>query len=173
MRTWALLLLGLLTPSTVLALGPGEASLSGGGGLAVSHAGQTRVGTQMEMRLVRGITDAWAGRLSLRAEWYPGRDATGAIYAASQSLGMTWAADVLDWVPFVDLGVVLAYAQHRGTGSSARLGGQLGVGIDYFLSRYSMLTLLARGDYLALGLAGEEGLRAATFALGLYFGRVF
>lgn len=173
MRTWALLLLGLLTPASAFALGSGEASLSGGGGLAVSRADQTRVGAQVELRLVRGITDAWAGRLGLRADWFPSTEARGAAYVASQSLGVTWAADVLDWVPFVDLGLVAAYAREKGAGSNERLGGQIGLGVDYFLSRHFTATLLARVDYLAFRLGGESGPRPVLFALGLHLGRVF
>jgi hypothetical protein len=156
-----------------MAVGQGEASLSGGLGLAVAFRDQTRVGAQAETRLLRGISDSWAARLGLQTAWYPAENSTPAAHVTAQSLGLTWAADVLNWVPFADLGIAVADIRGGGLAASWRLGGQLGLGIDYLISRHLTMSLLARVDYFPLRLAGGHDAHATQASFALYLGRAF
>ena len=173
MRYWPLFVGAWLLPATALALGPGEASLSGGLGLTLARPDETRAGAQAEVRLLRGVTDSWAARLGLQATWIPESGATSSTYVAMQALGLTWAADALNLVPFVDLGIVVADVRGGGRLENERLGAQAGIGADYCLARHWVLSLLGRIDYLALRFAGghEPSLVLSTFALHL--GRMF
>ena len=168
----ALLLLWWL-PTLALAVGQGEASLSGGLGLAVGFQGPTRAGAQAEVRLLRGISDSWAARLGLQTAWYPAKDSAPAAHVTAQSLGLTWAADVLNLVPFADVGIAVADLRGGGLAPSWRLGGQLGLGADYLLSRHLTLSLLGRADYFALRLAGAHDAHPTQLSLIVYLGRAF
>jgi hypothetical protein len=173
MRFWFALFLVCCLPSAALAVGQGEASLSGGLGLAVAFQGQTRAGAQAEARLLRGISDSWAARLGMQTAWYPADGAASAAHLTAQSAGLTWAADILNWVPFADLGLAVADIRGGGMATSWRLGGQLGIGADYFLSRHLTLSLLARVDYFPLRLAGGHAAHPVQTCLTLYLGRAF
>ena len=168
----AIFLISLL-PTSALAVGQGEAELSGGFGLAIALQGQTHAGAQAEVRLLRGLSDSWAARLGLQTAWYPADGAMPSSHITVQAIGLTWAADVLRLVPFADLGIVVA--DIRGGGAVARqcLGGQLGVGADYLVSRHFTMSLLARVDYFALRLAGGHDTRPTQLTLALDLGRAF
>jgi hypothetical protein len=171
MRSWlafCLCCLVLFGPSTAFALGKGEASLSGGLGFSLALDDNTRPGASAEARLLRGLDDAWAGRLAVQVAWIPASGATGATYVGVQDLGFTWAADIFNFVPFVDLGIV--FADIRGGGAAVeRLGARAGVGADYLLTRHLALSCIGHVDYLALRLAGGHGTAPTlvTFALHL------
>jgi hypothetical protein len=173
MRFWLALFLVCCLPSAALAVGQGEASLSGGLGLAVAFQDQTRAGAQAEARLLRGISDSWAARLGVQTAWYPADGTTPAAHLTAQSAGLTWAADILNWVPFADLGIAVADIRGGGLATSWRLGGQLGLGADYFLSRRLTLSLLAHVDYFPLRLSGGREAHPAQTCLTLYLGRAF
>ena len=173
MRFWLALLLVWWLPTSALAVGQGEASLSGGLGLAVAFQGQTRAGAQADARLLRGISDSWAARLGLQTAWYPADGATPPAHVTAQSLGLTWAADVVNLVPFADLGIVVADIRGGGMAPSWRLGGQLGIGADYLVTRHFTMSLLARVDYFALHLAGGRDAHPTQVSLALHLGRAF
>ena len=156
-----------------MAVGQGEASLSGGLGLAMAFQDPTRAGAQADARLLRGISDSWAVRLGLQTAWYPSVGATPSAHVTAQSAGLTWAADVLNWVPFADLGLAVADIRGRGLAPSWRLGGQLGLGADYLLSRHLTLSLLGRVDYLPLRLAGGHDAHPTQISVVLFMGRAF
>jgi hypothetical protein len=173
MRFWLALLLVWWLPTGVLAVGQGEALLSGGMGLAVGFQDPARAGAQVDLRLLRGISDSWAARLGLQSAWYPGHGEESATHVTAQSLGLTWAADVLNLVPFADLGIAVADLRGGGRDPSWRLGGQLGIGADYFLSRHLTMSILARIDYYAIRLAGGHDGHPTQVGLALYLGRAF
>ena len=173
MRFGLALLLVLGMPTSALAVGQGEASLSGGLGLALAFQSQTRAGAQSDIRLLRGISDSWAARLGVQAAWYPTDGATPAVHVTAQSVGLTWSADVLNLVPFADMGMAVADIRGGGLATSWRLGGQLGLGADYLLSRHLTMTLLARVEYFPLRLAGGHDAHPTQAGLLLYLGRAF
>jgi hypothetical protein len=173
MRFWPALFLVWWLPSAGMAVGQGEASLSGGLGLALAFQDQTRLGGQVEARLLRGISDSWAARLGVQTAWYPADGATPSAHITVQSAGLTFAADVVNWVPFADMGVAIADIRGGDLATSWRLGGQLGLGADYLLSRHLTLSLLARVDYFPLRLAGGNHAHPVQAGLSLYLGRVF
>jgi len=173
MRVGLAIFLIWLLPASALAVGQGEADLSGGVGLALGFQGQTRTGAEGELRLLRGISDAWAARLGLQTAWYPAHGATPAAHVTAQALGLTWSADVLNLVPFVDLGIVVGDIRGNNMVASQRLGGQFGVGADYLLSRHFTMSLLARVDYFAIRLAGGRDNAPAQLTFALNLGRAF
>ena len=173
MRSWLALVLVWWLPTAALAVGQGEASLSGGLGLAVTFQDQTRAGAQADARLLRGISDSWAARLGLQTAWYQVEGSKPAAHVTAQSLGLTWAADVLNWVPFVDLGMAIADIRGAGLAASWRLGGQFGIGADYLVSRHLTLSLLARVDTFPLRLAGGRDAHPTQASFALYLGHAF
>ena len=156
-----------------MALGEGEASLSGGLALAVAFQNQTRAGAQADARLLRGLSDSWAARLGLQTAWYPAESGAPAAHVTAQSMGLTWAADVLNWVPFADLSIAVADIRGGGLATSWRLGGQLGLGVDYLFTRHLTLSLLARVDSFPLRLAGGHDAHLTQSSFALYLGRAF
>lgn len=174
MRTWlAALLFFCLVPASARALGQGEATLSAGGGLAVLFQGQSRVGAEGELRLVRGVSDAWSLRLGLQAAAAHASGEHGTATLLSQAAGVTWALDVVNWVPFVDLGIALADVRGGGNPASQRLGPQGGLGVDYLVSRHALISLLGRVDYFPIRLAGAESPRPIQVSVMLHLGRTF
>jgi hypothetical protein len=160
-------------PASALAVGQGETSLSGGLGLALAFQSQTRAGVQADVRLLRGISDSWAARLGVQTAWYPSDGAAPSAHVTAQSVGLTWAADVLNLVPFADIGIAVADLRGAGLTTSWRLGGQLGLGADYLLTRHLSVSLLARVEYFPLRLVGGHDAHPTQTSLGLYLGRVF
>ena len=173
MRFWPAFALVWLLPASALAVGEGEASLSLGAGLAVTFQDGGRAGVEGEFRLLRGLTDAWSGRLGLQAALLPSSDGRPRGSLVSQSAGLTWAVDIANLVPFVDFGVLVADVRGMGYAASQRLGIQAGVGLDYLASRHALVSLLARVDYLPLRLAGHESPRPTQLCLVLHLGRTF
>lgn len=173
MRFWIVFALACLTPCSAAAVGQDESSLQAGAGLAVQRQGGSRSGVEVEFRLVRGLTDAWSLRLGLQGAVLPASGGTKTATLLSQAAGVTWAFDVVNWVPFIDLGVVIADVRGAGHGASQRLGGQAGVGFDYLLSRHTVVSCLGRVDYLPLRLAGADGPRPTLLTLVLHLGRTF
>ncbi len=172
MRFWILTALACLAPGSALAVGQGESSLSAGGGLAVLSGGQSRAGLAAELRLLRGLSDAWSARLGLQAAVVPSSQGHGATLV-SQAAGVTWAYDVVNWVPFADLGLVVADVRGGGHGASQRLGGQAGGGVDYLLSRHLVASFLARVDYYPLRLAGAHEPKPVQLTFAIHVGRTF
>jgi len=173
MRFWLAILLVWWLPTSALAVGQGEASLSGGLGLALAFQDPTRIGAQAEARLLRGISDSWAARLGLQTAWYPANGATPSAHITAQSAGLTFAADVLNLVPFADMGVAVADLRGGGLSTSWRLGGQLGLGADYLFSRHLTMSMLVHVDYFPLRLAGGHDAHPVQACLALYLGRAF
>jgi hypothetical protein len=173
MRFRLALLLVWWLPTSALAVGRGEALLSGGLGPAVGFQDPARAGAQADVRLLRGISDSWSARLGFQTAWYPAKDSNPSAHVTAQSLGLTWAADVLNWVPFADVGIAVADLRGGGLAPSWRLGGQLGIGADYLLSRHLTMSLLARADYFPLRLAGAHHAHLTQVSLALYLGRAF
>jgi hypothetical protein len=173
MRPWIVFALACLTPFSAAAVGQDESSLQAGAGLAVEMQGGSRPGVEAEFRLVKGLTDAWSVRLGLQGAVLPANDGHKTGTLISQAAGVTWAFDVVNWVPFIDLGVVVADVRGAGFEPSQRLGGQAGVGFDYLLSRHTFLSCLGRVDYFPLRLAGAHVPRPALLSLVLHLGRTF
>lgn len=169
----ACVLFVLVCEGQAFALGPGEASLGAGVGPAVSVADRTQAGFQIGGRLVRGISDAWAGRLALQTAWYPAVGSTHALHVTTQAIGLTWSLDALNFVPFADVGLLAADVRGGGNGASWLLGGELGAGFDYLPSRHGVLTLVAHVDYLPLRALGARRERPLQGALVLLVGRAF
>jgi hypothetical protein len=172
MRFPTLIALACLAPGTALAVGEGESSLSAGGGVAVLFQGQSRTGVAAEFRLLRGISDAWSARLGLQAAVAPSSQVSTATLF-SQAVGVTWAYDVVNWVPFADFGLVVADVRGGGHAASQRAGAQAGAGIDYLMSRQLVASFLGRVDYYPLRLAGADVPRPVQLSFVLHLGRTF
>jgi hypothetical protein len=173
MRFSAALALAWLLPVSALAVGQGEASLSLGAGLAVAFEGQGRAGAEAEFRVLRGLSDAWSARLGLQAAVIPSSGTAPAGSLVSQAVGLTWAVDIAKLVPFLDLGLVVADVRGRGYPASQRLGAHVGLGVDYLVSRRTVVSFLGRVDYLPLRLAGGEAPRPVQLCFVLHLGRTF
>jgi hypothetical protein len=173
MRFWFAFALACLMPVPAIAVGQGEASLSVGGGLAIQCQGEGRTGAAVEFRLLRGLSDAWSARLGLQATLIPSAHGEKAATLLGQAAGLTWALDALRWVPFLDLGVLVADTRGGGTQASQRLGGQAGLGLDYLASRHTVVSFLGRVDYLPLRLAGADTSRPTQVSFVLHLGRTF
>jgi hypothetical protein len=132
---------------------------------------RAHAGAQVEFRLLRGFSDSWAGRLGVEAAWLP--TSGTAIHYTTQSLGLTWSADILNLVPVADLGIAVADIRGGGVAASQRLGPQAGIGADYLFSRHVTISLLAHAEYLAFRLAGARTTRPTQITIGLHLGRVF
>jgi hypothetical protein len=173
MRFWFAFALACLVPVPAIAVGQGEASLSVGGGLAIEGQGQARAGAAAEFRLLRGLSDTWSARLGLQASVLPSSQGEKARTLLSQAAGVTWAIDVVSWVPFLDLGVVVGDVRGGGARASQRLGGQAGLGVDYLVSRHAVISFLGRVDYLPFRLAGAEQPGPTQLSFILHLGRTF
>src|ERR1019366_3153749 len=172
---WGCPLLLILWSGSAFALGPGEASLSGGVGPAVSLGERPQAGVQVGARLVGGISDAWAGRLGVQSAWYPSAGAAPApsLHVTTQAIGVTWALDALNFVPFADIGLLAADVRGGGANASWHLGAELGGGFDYLVSRHLVTSLVAHVDYLPLHLTGGYRDRPLQATLALLVGRAF
>jgi hypothetical protein len=174
MRFLAPLALAWLLPTSAFAVGQGEASVSVGGGLAIEFQGESAVGAAAEIRLLRGLTDAWSARLGLQASLLPASDGRKAASVLSQAVGVTWAVDIVKLVPFLDLGLLVADVRGGGHEASQRLGVQAGLGVDYLVSRRTVVSLLGRVDFLPLRLAGSaHAPMPAVVSVVLHLGRTF
>ena len=172
MRFRTFIILACLAPESALAVGEGESSLSAGAGGAVLFQGQSRAGVAAEFRLLHGLSDAWSARLGLQAAVAPSSQGHSATLF-SQAAGVTWAYDVVNWVPFADLGLVVADVRGGGHAGSQRLGGQAGAGIDCLLSRHLVASFLGRVDYYPVRLAGADVPRPVQLTFVLHVGRTF
>ena len=173
MRRVLLSLLPILLPATALAAGSGEMMLTAGPGLALVHQAETRTGASADARFLYGLSDSWSAHLGLQATWLPASAGQSAATIVAPSLGMTAAADILNWVPFAEAALVFGDLRGGGLASRQRLGGRLGGGIDYLLTRHLTLSLLGRLDYFALALAGPDDSRPLSLGFALHLGRVF
>jgi hypothetical protein len=165
------LLLGLV-PAAAWAAGRGETAFGAGPALAVVRQGETRVGAAVDARVLYGLNDVWSAHAGLTLAWLPASDATPATLLTAPAVGLTAAADIVNWVPFVQAGLALADVRRDG-GSQQRLGAQLGVGADYLISRHMTLTVLGRIDHFALAVAGAGGPTPVQLVLTLQLGHVF
>jgi hypothetical protein len=173
MRCWIALFFAGLWPASAFAVGRDEASLSAGAGLAVAFQDGAHPGAQAELRLLRGLSDSWSGRLGVQAVVVTAAQGSTATSLVGQSAGLTWALDVVNWVPFVDFGVVVADVRGGGYRPSQHMGGQAGFGFDYLASRHWVLSMLARVDYFPLRLSGADRPRPTLLSLGVHLGRTF
>jgi hypothetical protein len=162
-----------LFPATARAAGQGEIAVSGGPGLAILFDGETRLGGAAEVRLLRGLSDLWSARLGLQAAWISASRESPATRMVTPGLGGTVAADVLNLVPFADLGLVFTDLRGGGGPAQQRLGGELALGADYLASRHLALSLLGRIDYFALRLAGAGDVRPLLLTFSLQVSYVF
>jgi hypothetical protein len=173
MHRASVLFIVCLLPSPAFPAGEGEMALTAGPGLALALAGSTRVGASVDARFLYGLSDAWSLRFGLAGSWIASSDADGATRVVAPALGTTVAADVLNWVPFGEAGIVVGDA--RGGGGAARqyLGGQLGAGVEHLVTRRLTVTLLGRVSYFALRLAGPDVTKPVELTIALHLGRVF
>jgi hypothetical protein len=147
--------------------------LTAGPGVALAHQDRTRSGISADVRWLYGLSDSWSAHLGLQAAWFPAAASQSALYAVTPSLGLTAAADILNWVPFVEAALLVGDFRGNGLAARQRLGGRLGGGIDYLMTRHFTLSLLGRLDYFALALAGPDGARPLALSFALHLGRVF
>jgi hypothetical protein len=171
MRRALVLLLGLL-PASAGAAGRGETAVGAGPALAVLHQTRTRAGAALDARFLYGLSDVLSAHAGLTVSRFAASDDAPTTVLTAPAVGLTAAADVLDWVPFAQAALVLA--DLRGGGSSQqRLGAGLAIGADHLISRHLALTVLARIDHYTLQLAGRDGAAPLKFVLALQVGRVF
>jgi hypothetical protein len=173
MRRALPLLVASLSATPAFAIGEGETTLTVGPGLALGLEGSTRVGGLVDARFLFGLTDAWSARLGLAGSWLATPGAQDATQLVTPALGVTVAADVLNLVPFAEVGI--AFGDVRGGGLAARhyLGGQLAAGVEYLATRRFTVSLLGRVDYFAIRLAGPDASPPLALVFALHLGRVF
>jgi hypothetical protein len=161
------------TPYPARATGPGEKQVSASVGFALAGGGDNASpGMQVGVEATLGVTDAWAGRAAVSSSWQADPASGGPGHVTAVSLGATFSLDVVRWVPFGDVGFSLADLRGDGA-SSQRLGPQIGLGVEYLLSRRWTLAALARFDYFALRLRGPGGTHPWWGCASLRIGRVF
>lgn len=173
MRFWLVLVAVALLPLPAAALGPDEAVLSAGVGPTVKLQDGARAGAQLDLRLLRGLSDSWAARLGVEIGVLPSPAGQKTGTVVTQAVGATWAVDVVTWVPFVDLGLLAADVRGGGYGESQRLGAQLGLGADYLLSPRNQVSFLGRVDYLPLRVAGTKAPAPVQLSLVVHLGHSF
>jgi hypothetical protein len=177
MRTLAagpVMVLAALWAQPALALEQDEWQLAGGISGALAHqAGGFDPGAGLALEAERGLTDLWAVRASL------GFDAfrpSSERWRQDLTLGLGTAAafDVLRTVPFVELGLVLAWPDlDADAGIATRAGLQAGVGAEYLLDRAWSLGGVVRGRALPLALAGPGGAGGLVVSASLRCARRF
>jgi hypothetical protein len=158
--------------SPVHAAGAGEKQVAAALGGALTGGGDLNPGMQAGVEAALGLTDTWAGRAAVSGSWQPSPGSDGPRHVTALTLGGTYSLDVLRWVPFLDLGFSLADLRGNGA-SSQRLGPQVGLGVEYLLSRRWTLAALARFDYFALRLAGPASGQPWWASAAIRVGRVF
>jgi hypothetical protein len=168
----ALVCLFLGLPASALAAGRGELTLSGGPAFALFHQTETHAGAGLDARLLYGLNDVWSAHASVSASWIPASGAAPTTAVVAPAVGLTAAADVLNWVPFAEVAVGLADLRSR-DGSEQRLGGTLGGGVDYLVSRHLSVTAAARAGYWPLRLAGADRPAPLQLILAIQMGHVF
>jgi uncharacterized protein (DUF697 family) len=165
------LLLGL--PASAFAAGRGELALSGGPAFALLHQDEeSRAGAAVDARLVYGLDDVWSAHARVSAAWIPAAGAARTTVVVAPTVGMTAAADVLNWVPFVEAAVGLADLRTHDA-SEQRLGGAVGGGVDYLVSRHLSVTLCGHAAYWPLRLAGADRPAPLQVTLAIQIGHVF
>jgi hypothetical protein len=153
------------------ATGPGEKQVAASVGFALAGDDDgAHPGMQASIEAAMGLTDAWAGRAAVSSSWQAASG--GPRYVTEVSLGAGYSLDVVRWVPFLDLGFSLADLRGNGA-SSQRLGPQVGLGVEYQLSRRWTIAALAHFDYFALRLAGSSDTHPWWARAALRIGRVF
>jgi hypothetical protein len=163
----------VLAPSRAWAVGQGEMMASAGPGVLVSFDGQKRAGPLVDVRFLRGLSDALGARLAVQGAWLPAKDGKEPVRILMPSFGLTLSADALKLVPFVEAAVLLADMRSDDQAARVRLGGQLAAGADYLLSRHMALTAVLYANGLPLRLSGVGGSTPFGLAAALSLGYVF
>lgn len=156
-----------------LATGEGEKQVAASLGFALAGVeGKARAGAQVGVEATRGLTDSWAAHVGVSYALLPGAAPYRLHHLTTVALGATYSVDVLRWVPFLDLGLGVADLRSS-AGGSQYLGPQLGLGVDYLLTRGWSFAALARFDYLVLRLHGWDDPRPWLATIGVRLGRIF
>jgi hypothetical protein len=173
---------GLLTAELVMlwaascpahAAGAGETQVAPSLGFALAGTDDSaHPGMQAGVEASFGVSDAWTGRMAISSSWQPQPASSSPRHVTTLSLGTVFSLDVVRWVPFLDLGFSLADLRGDGA-SSQRLGPQVGLGVEYLLSRRWTLAALASFDYFVLRLRGPGGSHPWLASAALRIGRVF
>lgn len=171
-RALALLILLCLPAARTFAAGAGEKALTAGPGLAIAFADGTRAGASLDARFLYGLSDSWSARLGFAGSWLAAAGDHAAGRFVAPAVGMTVAADVLNLVPFGEVGIAMSDVREAGTARQF-LGGQLGAGVDYLVSHHLTVSLLGRIDYLALRLAGPAMAKPLALTFAVHLGHVF
>jgi hypothetical protein len=149
-------------PSPARATGADEKQISASLGFVLAGGGDSaRPGIQAGVEATMGLTDTWAGRAALSNSWQPEAPSARPGHVTAVSLGATYS-----------LGFSLVDLRGDGT-SSQRLGPQVGLGVEYLLSRRWTLAALARFDTFALRLRGSGSPHPWLACAALRIGRVF
>jgi Outer membrane protein beta-barrel domain len=129
-----------------------------------------------------GITDAWAGRISIGGSLHPvspnmqsGLQA-GEVTATTALVGVTYTFDVLRLVPYAEIGLGLVRFGGAVNQPRSTLASELGVGADYLLTRrwacgVSFQYLFAPGDLVSNAM--DLGSSPYTFSATLRASRIF
>jgi hypothetical protein len=154
-----------------MAAGEGEKQVAASLGFAMADVeGKARTGVQVGVEATKGLTDSWAGHVGVSYALLPGPPPYRLHHLTTVALGATYSLDVLRWVPFLDLGLSVADLRSSADGSQY-LGPQVGLGVDYLLTRGWSLAALAHFDYLAVRLHGSGDSRPWLTTIGLRLGR--
>jgi hypothetical protein len=116
------------------------------------------VGGAMLVEYEHGVTDTLWIRGAVAGGAY---GAGGLGYSASGVLGITYAIDILKYVPYINLGVGAIHLRGGSLDTDTKMFIELGVGLDILRSRSFSYGVVARFDSFASELAFfMAGLRA-------------
>lgn len=90
-----------------------------------------------------GLSDAWNLWGALGYSLHPPSDDADAIHAATAAGGIEWVFDVVQIVPYASLGLEALVTATAGEIDPA-IGAQVGLGVDYLLSRAAALGIVIR-----------------------------
>jgi hypothetical protein len=166
------LLLFALAPVSAVAAGRGEMTAAAGPALGLFHQSDTRASAGVDARIIYGLTDAWSAHATLAADLVPAAKGLPTTAVVAPLLGLTAAADAVNWVPFAEASVGLADVR-TADASQQRLGAALGAGADYLVSRHVGVTVYGRAAWWPLRVAGPDGPAPLQVVVAILLARAF
>lgn len=130
-----------------------------------------REGAGLGLALAKGLSDSLGMRGAADLAWLRKQGETSHLIS-NFSLCVSLAMDVLSWVPYADLGLLVTDFRSRNH-SSQWLGTRMEAGIEYLFSPRTLFTIAARSDWLVVHLAGDQSTRPIHLAVLFGAARLF
>jgi hypothetical protein len=170
---WAALMIALAFPRMARALDEGDWQVGVTPSLVLNTNGKQLIasgGLRLEGRhALTDVVSAWGSVGSILAY-----DSDGLVRVLNASAGMTLAFDVLRVLPFVEGGATaLDLGESEYITGGRFLGGELGFGAEYLLSRTWAIAPVARLQYFPLRLSGATRTVGLVAHFGVRLARTF